>query len=84
MALCARPALSPIRLSFKPGFHLDFLCVLLLVLVFPAPISVFAFCCSSLLFAAFRCFLLLVVALSGFSLLLMSTAFHRSRVGTNE
>ena len=36
-----------------------------------------AFCC-------FRCFSLLVVALSGFSLLLMSTTFYRSRVEANQ
>ena len=58
----------------KPGFHLDFLCLLLPILVFPAPMSVFAFCCFSLL----------VVALSGFSLLLISTTFHISRVEANE
>ena len=76
--------------SIKPGFHFDFLCLLLPVLVFPATLSVFAFCCSSLLFTAFRCLslpfvafcclLLLVVVLSGFSLLLMSTTFNRSRL----
>ena len=69
---------------FKPGFHLGFFCLLLPVLVFPAPGSVSAFCCSSSLFPAFHCFSLPVVALSGFSLLLTSTTFHRSRVGTNE
>ena len=50
---------------------------LLPVLVFVAPMSVSAFCYSSLLFAAFRCFSLPIVALSGFSLLFMSAAFHR-------
>ena len=70
--------------SIKPGFHFDFLCLLLPVLVFPATLSVFAFCCSSLLFTAFRClslpFRCLFVAFCcsslffpGFSLLLMST-----------
>ena len=79
------------NLPIKPGFHLDFLCLSLLVLVFycpfwffPASMSVFAFRCSSLLFAAFHCFSLTVVALSGLSLLLISTTFHRSRIGVNE
>ena len=54
------------------------------VLVFPAPMFVVAFCCSSKLFAAFHCFSLPVVALSGFSLFLISTTFHRFRIGENE
>ena len=54
------------------------------VLVFPAPISVVAFCCSSKIFAAFHCFSLPVVALSGVSLLLISTTFNRFRIGANE
>ena len=53
---------------------------LLPVLVFPLPLSVFAFRCSSLLFAAFRCLWLFVVALSDFSLLFMSTTLHRSEL----
>ena len=57
---------------------------LLPVLVSPVPMFVFAFCCSSLLFAAFCCFSVPVVALSGFSLLQMSTTLHRSRVEANE
>ena len=57
---------------------------LLPVLAFPAPMPVFVLYDSSLLFAAFQCFSLPVVALSGFSLLLMSTTLHRSRVEANE
>ena len=37
----------------KPGFHLDLLCLLLSVLVFPAPMSVFALRCFLLLYVAF-------------------------------
>ena len=40
--------------------------------------------CFLLLFVAFCCFSLPVVALSGFSLLFMSTTFHRSRAEANE
>ena len=48
--------------------------------------SDFSFCFSLLFvaFAAFCCFSVLVVALSGFSLLLISTTFYRSRVEANE
>ena len=54
------------------------------VFVFPAPMFVVAFCCSSKLFAAFHCFSLPVVALSGFSLLFILTTFKRFRIGANE
>ena len=66
---------SPKCMSVMPGFDLDFC----------------AFCCSFwfflarfgfssfLLFVDLRCFLLPVLALSGFSLLLISTTFNRSR-----
>ena len=57
---------------------------LLLVLVCPAPMFIFAFCCSSSPSAAFRFFSLPTDALSGFSLLLMSTTFHRSKVKVNK
>ena len=52
---------------------------LLPVLVFPVPLSVFAL----LHFVAFCCFSLQVVALSGFSLLLMSITFHMSIAEAN-
>ena len=54
------------------------------VLVFPVPMSVVVFGSSSQLFAAFHCFSLPIVALSGFSLFLISTIFERSRIGANE
>ena len=68
--------------TVKPGFHLDFLCLSLPFLVFPA-LSDVRFC-FFLFFVAFCCFWLLAVALSGFVLLLMSTTFQRSRVEANE
>ena len=66
----------------KPGFHLDFLCLL-----FNWSFWFFQLRCPfllSLLSVAFCCLSLLVVALSGFSLLLMPSAFHRSRAEANK
>ena len=73
------------------------MCLPLLVLAFSCPFWFFqlrcplllfvlfvAFCCFSLLFVACRCSFWLFIALSGFSLLLISTTFHRSRIGANE
>ena len=71
------------------------MCLPLLVLAFSCPFWFFELQCPLLLFvlfvafccfAAFHCFSLPVVALSGFSnsLLLISTTFHRSRIGANE
>ena len=60
----------------KPGFHLDFLCPSLLVLVFSCPFWFFQLWCPLLLFVALRSFLLLFIAFRCPSLLFL--AFHCS------
>ena len=54
------------------------------VLVFPATMSVAAFVALPSFLLLFIAFSLSVVALSGFSLLLISTTFQKSRIGENE
>ena len=60
----------------KPGFHLDFLCLSLLVLVFSCPFWSFQLRCPLLLFVALRSFLLLFIAFR--CPLLLFLAFHCS------
>ena len=77
-SILAKGLLSVMRL-LKPGFHLEFLCSLLLVLIFYCLFwffnhgTRFGF---SLRFVDLGCFSMSILALSGFPKLLMSATFH--------
>ena len=67
-----RQKMSKWKPGFKPGFHLDFFCLLLLVVAFYCPFWFFQPRCPFWLFVALRCLLLLFVALCCFSLLFVA------------